>query len=49
MVFKAAAVQMCSGVDPARNAVAVQRAHGVERLQHHQVERPLHDLRLFSI
>jgi hypothetical protein len=30
-------------LDPARNAVAVQRPHRFQRLQHHQIERALQD------
>src|SRR5437762_2572646 len=33
-------------LDPPRDAVAVQRSHRFERLQDHQVERPLENVRL---
>ena len=33
-------------LDPARDAVPMHRPHGIERLQHHQIERALQNLRL---
>jgi hypothetical protein len=34
-------------LDPARNLVSVERTHGIERLEDHQIERAMQDVGLF--